>query len=170
MINKVAKFKDRFIKAMSIRDVRAVDITAQTGIPQATISQYKTGYAQPKSDKLQKIADALDVNPAWLMGLDVPMENPPIVIEAGSGIVDYELRWAKGGGGKHPVELDDTEKDLVDLYRIADDATRNMIERLLQYSKEEAQDGPSHAPGRAARRMTKKSSKALIRRKEVNET
>ena len=61
MINKVAKFKDRFIKAMSVRDMRAVDITAQTGIPQATISQYKTGYAQPKSDKLQKIADALDM-------------------------------------------------------------------------------------------------------------
>lgn len=154
MINKVAKFKDRFIKAMSIRNVRAVDVTAQTGIPQATISQYKTGYAQPKSDKLQKIADALDVNPAWLMGLDVPMENPPIVIATGNDMLDFEVKWAKGGGGEHPILLDETEQKLVKLYRNADEDTRRMIDRLLQYTKEEYQDGPSHPVGRAARRHT----------------
>ncbi len=174
MINKVAKFKDRFAKAMAIRNVRAVDITAQTGIPQATISQYKTGYAQPKSDKLQKIADALDVNPAWLMGLDVPMENPPIIIETGNDIVSYELQWAKSGGGEHPIELNDAEKDLIKLYRTTDDDTRRMIDRLLRYTKEplsplEESRTRYYGYGRAARKSSKNPDKIKIRRKKVTE-
>ena len=34
-----------------------------------------SGYTQPKSDKLFILSKALNVNEAWLMGLDVPMER-----------------------------------------------------------------------------------------------
>ena len=75
MINKVAEFKDRFNQALSIRNVMPVDLSKKTKISESTISQYRSGYAKPKEEKLAIISNALNVNPAWLMGLDVPMEN-----------------------------------------------------------------------------------------------
>ena len=67
-------FKDRLNKALSLRDMRAKDLCARTGLSESTVSQYRTGYAEPKTDKLALIATALNVNPTWLMGLDVPIE------------------------------------------------------------------------------------------------
>ena len=74
MIEKVASFKERLNQALKIRDIRPVDLARKTKISESTISQYRSGYAEPKEDKLAKIADALSVNPAWLMGLNVFME------------------------------------------------------------------------------------------------
>lgn len=74
MIEKQEPFKDRLNRAMTIRNIRAVDLCKRTGLSDGTISQYRSGYAEPKADKLQLIADALKVNPVWLMGIDVPME------------------------------------------------------------------------------------------------
>lgn len=39
------------------------------------MSQYISGAFEPKNDRLYLIAQALDVNPVWLMGYDVPMEK-----------------------------------------------------------------------------------------------
>lgn len=43
------------------------------------MSQYLSGYAEPKKNRLTLIADALNVNPTWLMGLDVPMERKSVL-------------------------------------------------------------------------------------------
>lgn len=74
MIEKTGTFKKRFIEAMDIRGIKAADLSRQTGISESTISQYRSGYAEPKEKKLAIIADALKVNPTWLMGLNVAME------------------------------------------------------------------------------------------------
>lgn len=74
MINKVDEFKNRFNQALSIRNMKAVELAEKTGLSESTISQYRSGYAKPKEKKLAIIANALDVSPTWLMGLDVPME------------------------------------------------------------------------------------------------
>lgn len=76
MINKVAEFKDRLNEALEIRNLPPVELARKTHIRESTISQYRSGYAKPKEDKLTLISDALHINPAWLMGLDVPMEIP----------------------------------------------------------------------------------------------
>lgn len=157
MINKVAEFKDRLIKAMSDRDVRAVEVTAMTGISEATISQYRSGYAKPKADKLQALADALDVNPTWLMGLDVPMENV-VTIQAFDDANHYELAWAERGGGKHQLVLSEEEEKLIRRYRTADDQTKQMVERILRY--------PTRPRNFAASRKTKPSNKLVVRRKD----
>lgn len=73
MIKKVEDFKDRLNKALSIRDIKPIELSEKTGISESTISQYRSGYAKPKEERLAIIANALDVNPAWLMGLDVAM-------------------------------------------------------------------------------------------------
>ncbi|MDU5492644.1 MAG: helix-turn-helix domain-containing protein [Clostridium perfringens] len=58
------------------------------------ISQYLSDKAKPGQEKLFILAKALNVNEAWLMGYDVPMEkeikiNPNFSIE---DIEDIELR------------------------------------------------------------------------------
>lgn len=72
----VESFKYRLDKALAYREMKPADLAKKTGISEATISQYRSGYAKPKELRLMTIANALNVNPTWLMGLDVSMEVP----------------------------------------------------------------------------------------------
>lgn len=73
MIEIVSNFKDRLNKALSIRNMKPIELSEKTGISESTISQYRSGYAKPKDDKLVVISNVLNVNPVWLMGLNVSM-------------------------------------------------------------------------------------------------
>lgn len=66
---------ERICKALRIRGMRQIDLSEKTGIPKSAISQYCAGSFKPKQKRLFKIAQALGVDEAWLMGLDVPMER-----------------------------------------------------------------------------------------------
>ena len=74
MFDSRQKFKDRLNMALSIREMRPKDLATRTGLSEATISQYRSGYTEPKTDKLALIARVLNVNPTWLLGLNVPIE------------------------------------------------------------------------------------------------
>ena len=74
---KRAELCDRLQEAMKIRGFRAVDLIEATGIPKGTISYYISGKTEPKADRLYTIAQALNVNEAWLLGYDIPMERSP---------------------------------------------------------------------------------------------
>lgn len=65
----------RICKALSIRNMKQVDLSEKTGIPKSAISQYCAGSFKPKQQRLFLIAEALNVDEAWLMGLDVPMDR-----------------------------------------------------------------------------------------------
>ena len=71
-------FKARLQKALDAKEWKPVDLAKRTGISESTISQYRSGYAEPKKDRLQLFADVLEVNPAWLLGIDVPMSTSNI--------------------------------------------------------------------------------------------
>ena len=73
MIEIQEEFKTRLLMAMTYRDVRAVDLAKYLGVKEGTISHYKSGYSKPKRNRLVQIANYLNVDPSWLMGLDVPM-------------------------------------------------------------------------------------------------
>lgn len=75
MEEKIQPFKKRLKEALEQRGMRAVALSEKTKISQSTISQYLSGYAEPKKERLTLIAEALNVNPTWLMGLDVPMDR-----------------------------------------------------------------------------------------------
>ena len=64
---------DRLKEIMKIRNLRQSDLVEKTGIGKSSISTYLSGEYQPKQDKIIKLSNALDVNPSWLMGYDVPM-------------------------------------------------------------------------------------------------
>ena len=92
-------FQHRFIEAMNIRGLRQVDVAERSGLDKAQISQYKNGKYEPMQDALYKLAQALNVNVAWLMGHDVPME-----INRKERVCDL-LEKCYGSGAYELVEL-----------------------------------------------------------------
>lgn len=68
-----AEIKDRLKEALEIRGLRAADLVEKTGVPKSAVSFYLAGKSKPKADRLYIIAQALDINEAWLLGYDVPM-------------------------------------------------------------------------------------------------
>lgn len=68
-----AELKDRLKQALELRKMRAVDLTEVADVPKSAVSFYLAGKSKPKADRLYKIAQALDVSEAWLLGYNVPM-------------------------------------------------------------------------------------------------
>lgn len=69
------KFSIRLKKALSLRDMSQTELCALTDIPKSAISQYLSGSFKPKQTRTYILAKALNVNPAWLMGYDVPIAS-----------------------------------------------------------------------------------------------
>ena len=74
MKDKLTPFRDRLEEALKTRNMLPYELSKKTGISQSTISQYRSGYSKPKDEKLNIIANALEVHPAWLKGYPVPMD------------------------------------------------------------------------------------------------
>lgn len=68
-------FSNRLNTAMRIRNIKATELSEKTGIAKSSLSEYINGKYEAKQDGVYLLAKALDVNEAWLMGLDVPMER-----------------------------------------------------------------------------------------------
>ncbi len=69
-------FSKRLAEAMKIRELTQTDLHQRTGINKSSISTYLRGDYKAKQDKVDLLSAALRVSPAWLMGFDVPMEQP----------------------------------------------------------------------------------------------
>lgn len=65
----------RIKEAMSLRNKTQAELCEMTGIPKSAMSQYVSGKFVPKQTRIYLLAQALNVNEAWLMGYDVPMER-----------------------------------------------------------------------------------------------
>ena len=76
--NKPFTFAARLKQALSITGVKQIELSRLTSIYKGTINNYLAGKYEPKQDKLEIIAKALNVNPVWLMGYDVPMEREKV--------------------------------------------------------------------------------------------
>ena len=71
---KKSDFASRLSQALEARGMKAADLSKKTKVAEGTISCYINGRYEAKQNRVQVFAEALDVNPAWLMGYDVPME------------------------------------------------------------------------------------------------
>lgn len=68
-------FANRLKIAMRMRNIKATDLSIKTGIAKSSLSEYINGKYEAKQDGVYLLSRALNVNEAWLMGLDVPMER-----------------------------------------------------------------------------------------------
>lgn len=76
--------KERIIEAMKIRHMNQADIVRKAQpfceahglkMNKSDVSQFVSGKVIPSQWKVSILADALNVNEAWLMGYDVPMDR-----------------------------------------------------------------------------------------------
>lgn len=72
---KKSDFASRLSQALETRGMKAADLSKKTKVAEGTISCYINGRYEAKQNRVQVFAEALDVNPAWLMGYDVPMDT-----------------------------------------------------------------------------------------------
>lgn len=68
-------FNERLKYAMNLKGFTQSDLCYKTDIPKSAMSQYISGAFKPKDKRTYLLAKALNVNEAWLMGYDVPMER-----------------------------------------------------------------------------------------------
>lgn len=69
---------ERIREGMALRDLKQTDLVEKTGISKGALSSYLSGRYVPKQNNIYLIAKALNVNEAWLMGNDVPLERHTI--------------------------------------------------------------------------------------------
>lgn len=65
----------RLKKAMELREVTQSELVKKTGIGKSSISTYLSGEYIPKQKNTYKLAKALNINEAWLLGQDVEIER-----------------------------------------------------------------------------------------------
>lgn len=70
--DKISSFSDRLIELMNEKGLVQADLVRGTGIERSRISLYCSGRNDPKFEPVYKLALFLHVNPAYLMGYDVP--------------------------------------------------------------------------------------------------
>lgn len=126
-------FVDRFAEALRIRGLKQTDISSRSGIAPGTISNYAQGKYTPKDENLRKIAAALHVNPAWLMGFDVPMNSDDDLLQILLDPSPAQLEWLEY---QKKQALTDQERLLIDRYRSAGENVRRSICALLEVDYE----------------------------------
>lgn len=72
-------FNSRLKIAMEYKNVKPADLSKMTGIGKSSISQWLSGKYSAKQDKIFIIAEALNINPSWLIGADVPMNDETVI-------------------------------------------------------------------------------------------
>lgn len=108
----------RLKELISIYNLTQSDICKKTGITKSLVSLYVSGKRIPKQDNLYVISKAYNVNPAWLMGLDVPMKTQESLEEKYSIENARLLNQIKNDGQirdfvKDYIQLNDTNKTVV---------------------------------------------------------
>lgn len=71
---KTCSSNQRIRQLISELNISQTDFCKKAGITKSALSNYLNGDRQPRQDQLDKIANTFYVNPAWLMGYDVPRE------------------------------------------------------------------------------------------------
>ena len=122
MIGDAKTISERICEAMKRLDVKPVELSRRTGISKSSISQYMSGYAAPKSDRIYLIAKALNVSEAWLIGYDEPMEKTPEI--------DYVVNTSTSGN------LTPNEQIIIERYRsIPEDKKSEFLGQIFAYSE-----------------------------------
>ena len=76
MNKKVSNSRERIIELMQHYGLNQTELCNRTGLQKSALSNYLNGDREPRQTQISLIADPFNVNPAWLMGYDVPMELP----------------------------------------------------------------------------------------------
>lgn len=107
--------------------MKDVDIAQATGISKQQIGKYRRGLNQnPERSTVVKLAEYLGVDPAWLLGADVPM-------------IKASTNNAKWNGTLQ--SLKDDEGILLSTYRELNDDDKRFLQRQIELLRRERERG-----------------------------
>jgi transcriptional regulator with XRE-family HTH domain len=110
---------ERLKQAISEANIKQVELCERTGISKGALSSYLSGRYDPKQNNIYILANVLDVNPAWLMGYNVPKR-------------ELHIRSLPA----EPVELTPEQKELLNIYDSLNDSGRaEALKRLKELSE-----------------------------------
>lgn len=132
----------------SIRNSKGLkdsDVAKAACIPASTFSDWKKGKSRPKEPKLMKIADALGVTYAYLMGWESEVEPSTkslediIRVNAENGGQSKFAEFLYDTTVKKAIELNITEEELkvIQMLRDANESSRDLIIRMLAFAVEQ---------------------------------
>lgn len=154
-MNLKATTAERIKQIMEEENLRQVDVIEKAqsycdkyhiSLSKANLSMYLSGKSEPAQDKLYLLSKVFGVSEAWLMGYDVPRKDSGDVVDvmpawmaafSGAGIYDdrvqgfIEYLKEQAQRRSEPCKLSQSESDLVEAYRAADDRTRYLVEFAL---------------------------------------
>ena len=105
----------RIKKALSIRNMTQTELCAKTKISKSSLSEYLNGKYVPRQDKIFILAQALNVDPVWLWGYDVPMEAQIEVSPSEPQLTEGEKMMLK----LFRMIPEDRQSEALDLLRVA---------------------------------------------------
>lgn len=76
-MGKTATFAERLKELLEVKHITQAEIARRTSVSKSSLSHYLKGDWEGKQDAVYEIATATNVQYAWLMGYDVPMEAKP---------------------------------------------------------------------------------------------
>lgn len=118
-IGRTFTFAQRLNEALAIKGTKQIELSRLTHLDRGTINNYLTGKYEPKQDKLTIIAEALDVDPVWLMGYDVPMEREKKTPDK--------------------IQLTEGEEMLLDLFRRVPVESQQMVLDMIKIALKQSQ-------------------------------
>lgn len=132
---------EQYSKIRDLKGLKDGKVAELAGIGRSTFSDWKSGRSIPKEAKLMKIAAALDVTYAYMIG----MESEPSLATAA---LEYNISYNDENGGSaefskflHKTtsnfDLTKDEIDLIKKFRQADSSTQDVIIRLLAFASEQ---------------------------------
>lgn len=74
-VKKQATFAERLKEVLVIRGITKADLSRLTGISKSSLTHYEKGDWEGKQDAVYKIARAVNVPEAWLMGFGSSIEE-----------------------------------------------------------------------------------------------
>lgn len=118
----ISSFSERFKKALEIRNIKPSKFSEMVDINKSTISQYLSGEYEPKRNRIDLFAKKLEVDEAWLIGYDVPMER--------------RKNLTVGNEFKDPIFPEGTSQMFrVDTRGLTPEIAKEFMEELEEYSK-----------------------------------
>lgn len=82
-MNNLYIIKDRLNEALKLRGLTAADLAKKSGLAKSSVSRYLTGENIPRSIAIGKMATALDVSPAWILGYNLTIDGQEIQLDLG---------------------------------------------------------------------------------------
>ena len=80
------EIKERIKQGLEIREITQTQLAARANIDKGQLSSYISGKYKPRQNNIDALAAALNVNEAWLMGFDVPMERASNNVETDQSV------------------------------------------------------------------------------------